>query len=384
MELIKDLPSIFEEFEESRKSGFLSVKENKEKGQPLIGVYCTFFPSEIATALDIQTVSLCAFSNETIKDAEQDLPMNLCPLIKSSYGFAKTQKCPYFYFADLVVGETTCDGKKKMYELLSNYKEVYLMELPNCLSEGGRTLWISEMKRLKNYLEHRFQRKMDEDRLREAIRAKNQERIAMNKFAHLMALDPPPMKSDELYHVLYGSSYDFDKLDFPARIDALIEKILEEYHPKQLKKKPRILLTGCPVGGDTEKVIQAIEDNGGVVVALENCGGAKPIATLTDESLIDPYEALADKYLGIGCSCLTPNPNRMKLLDTLIDEYKVDGVVEMILHACHTYNLESKQINDFCTDKKNIPYIAVETDYSSSDIGQLNTRIGAFLEMLHL
>lgn len=383
MELIKDLPSIFEEFEESRKSGFLAVKESKEEGKPLIGVYCTFFPSEIAMAMDIQTVSLCAFSDETIADAEKDLPMNLCPLIKSSYGFAKMQKCPYFYFADIVVGETTCDGKKKMYELLSEYKEVYLMELPNCLSVGGRTLWISEMKRLKNYLETRFRRTLDEDRLRQAIRTKNKERIAMNKFAHLMALDPPPMKSGELYHVLYGSSYDFDKLDFPGKIDALIEKILQEYHPEQLKKKPRILLTGCPVGGDTEKVIEAIEQNGGVVVALENCGGAKPIATLTDEALQDPFEALADKYLGIGCSCLSPNPNRIQLLDTMIEEYKVDGVVEMILHACHTYSLESKQISKFCTDKKGVPYLSVETDYSSSDIGQLNTRIGAFIEMLY-
>lgn len=383
MELIKDLPSIFEEFEESRKSGFLAVKESKEEGKPLIGVYCTFFPSEIAMAMDIQTVSLCAFSDETIADAEKDLPMNLCPLIKSSYGFAKMQKCPYFYFADIVVGETTCDGKKKMYELLSEYKEVYLMELPNCLSVGGRTLWISEMKRLKNYLETRFRRTLDEDRLRQAIRTKNKERIAMNKFAHLMALDPPPMKSGELYHVLYGSSYDFDKLDFPGKIDALIEKILQEYHPEQLKKKPRILLTGCPVGGDTEKVIEAIEQNGGVVVALENCGGAKPIATLTDEALQDPFEALADKYLGIGCSCLSPNPNRIQLLDAMIEEYKVDGVVEMILHACHTYSLESKQISKFCTDKKGVPYLSVETDYSSSDIGQLNTRIGAFIEMLY-
>lgn len=58
-------------------------------------------------------VSLCSTSDETIEEAEKDLPRNLCPLIKSSYGFGKTDKCPYFYFSDLVVGETTCDGKRK-------------------------------------------------------------------------------------------------------------------------------------------------------------------------------------------------------------------------------------------------------------------------------
>lgn len=382
MELIKDLPALFEEFEDSRKNGFLEAKKIKDEEHPLLGIYCTFFPTEIAMAMDIHTVSLCAFSGETIPDAELDLPTNLCPLIKSSYGFAKTQKCPYFYFANLVIGETTCDGKKKMYEMLSEFKDVYVMELPNSPSNGGRQLWISEIKRLKNYLEMKFERTLEENKLWEAIRTKNAERAAMNRFSHLMALDPPPMRSSDLYHVLYGSSYEFDKMDFPSKIGALIEKIMSEYNPDSLQRKPRILITGCPVGGDTEKIIEAIENNGGIVVAFENCGGAKPIATLTDETMSDPYEALADKYLGIGCSCLSPNPNRFSLLDSMIDDYKVDGVIEMILHACHTYSVESKNIERFCLEDKGIPYLSVETDYSKSDIGQLNTRIGAFVEML--
>ncbi len=382
MELIKDLPSLFEEFEDSRKNGFLEAKKIKDAGHPLLGIYCTFFPTEIADAMDIHTVSLCAFSGETIPAAELDLPANLCPLIKSSYGFAKTQKCPYFYFSDLVIGETTCDGKKKMYEMLSEFKDVYVMELPNSPSEHGRQLWITEIKRLKNYLETKFERTLSEDKLWNSIIKKNKEREALNRFSHLMALDPPPMRSNNLYHVLYGSSYEFDKMDFPEKIDALIQKIMAEYNPDTLQHKPRILVTGCPVGGDTEKVIDAIENNGGIAVAFENCGGAKPIATLTDTSGSDPYEALADKYLGIGCSCLSPNPNRLTLLDTMINEYHVDGVVEMILHACHTYNVESKNIGQFCTEDKGIPYLSVETDYTQSDIGQLNTRIGAFIEQL--
>lgn len=70
-------------------------------------------PQEIPLAAGAVVVSLCSTSDETIEEAEKDLPRNLCPLIKSSYGFGKTDKCPYFYFSDLVVGETTCDGKKE-------------------------------------------------------------------------------------------------------------------------------------------------------------------------------------------------------------------------------------------------------------------------------
>ena len=169
----------------------------------------------------------------------------------------------------------------------------------------------------------------------------------------------------------------YEKLPKPTLIAA------QEYEEgKRLDKMPRILITGCPIGGATEKVIRAVEDNGGVVVAFENCNGAKSFDKLVDEENPDVYDALARRYLNIGCSVMTPNPNRLDLLDRLIDEFKVDGVVEMTLQACHTYNVESLAIRKFVNEKKGIPYINVETDYSQADIGQLNTRIAAFIEML--
>ena len=119
MELRKELPEVFEEFAEARKNSFLAIKKIKDAGTPIVGVFCTYLPREIANAMGAAVVGLCSVSDETIPDAEKDLPRNLCPLIKSSYGFARTDKCPFFYFSDLVVGETTCDGKKKMYEMLA-------------------------------------------------------------------------------------------------------------------------------------------------------------------------------------------------------------------------------------------------------------------------
>ena len=136
------------------------------------------------------------------------------------------------------------------------------------------------------------------------------------------------------------------------------------------------------MGGATEKIIQAIKSNGAVVVTYENCTGAKSIDKLVDEDAEDVYDALARRYLNIGCSVMTPNPNRLELLGRLIDEYQVDGVVEMTLQACHTYNIESYGIRRFVNQEKGIPYISIETDYSQADIGQLNTRIAAFIEML--
>ena len=383
MELIKELPEVFEEFAEQRKSSFLAVKEAKEKGIPVVGSYCTYFPKELPMAIGAAAVSLCSMSGETIEVAEQDLPKNLCPLIKASYGFAKTDKCPYFYFSDLIVGETTCDGKKKMYELMSQFKDVYVMQLPQSQDERGRKFWRESCLELKKKLEEKFGTVITDEAVRKAVHTENRVRRALQRFYGVMKHDPAPITGLELFRVLYGSTFKLDRSSLADELNALTDKIEAEYAAgKRLDKKPRILITGCPMGGATEKVIEAIENNGGVVVTYENCSGAKAIEREVKEDTDDIYGAIADRYLGIGCSVMTPNNNRFKLLDEMIDEYKVDGVVEMVLQACHTYSVESKSVRRFVTHDKEIPYIYIETDYSKTDVGQLNTRLAAFVEML--
>lgn len=382
MELIKDLPEIFEEFAEQRQKSFLTMKEIKDKGTPVIGAYCTYFPQEIAMAMGAVTVGLCSTSDETIPIAERDLPKNLCPLVKSSYGFAVSDKCPFFYFSDVVVGETTCDGKKKMYELMKDFKNVYIMELPNTQNAEALKLWKSEIIRFKEYLEETFNVEITEEKLRHAVHVANEGRLALRRFYELMKNDPAPMDGSNLFGVLYGSQFKFDREKMPAEIDALREKIEKEYaEGEKPARKKRILLTGCPSSGAPMKVVKSIEANGGNVVCYENCGGAKSVDRLIDENADDIYQAIAERYLAIGCSVMTPNPNRYELLGRLLEEYQIEGVVEMTLQACHTYNIEAKSIEKF-VNSKGIPYMHVETDYSQTDVGQLDTRIAAFLEMI--
>ena len=350
---------------------------------PIVGVFCTYFPQELAMAIGAATVSLCSTSDETIADAEKELPANLCPLIKSSYGFAITDKCPFFYFSDLVVGETTCDGKKKMYEYMADFKDVYTMDLPNSQSPEGLKLWKSEILRFKEALEEKFGVTITDEQVREAVRVNNTARKSIKGLYEVMRNDPAPITGLDLFHVLFGSTFKFDRSLIAPEVDALTARINKEYSEgKMLEKKPRILVTGCPMGGATEKVIKAIEDNGAVVVTYESCSGAKSFDKLIDEENPDVYQAIAERYLSIGCSVMTPNPNRLELLGRLIDEFKVDGVVEMVLQACHTYNVESLGIQRFVNNEKNIPYISVETDISQSEVGQLTTRLAAFIEML--
>lgn len=383
MSLITDLPAIFDQFSDARQKGFLTVMDLKEQNVPLVGTYCTFMPQEIALAAGAVVVSLCSTSDETIEEAEKDLPRNLCPLIKSSYGFGKTDKCPYFYFSDLVVGETTCDGKKKMYEYMAEFKPVHVMQLPNSANDAAsRALWRSEILHLQSVLEQQFNCTISEQDLRAAITLKNRERAALSSFYRLGQLNPPALSGSEILKVVYGATFKFDKNALIDELNALSEKVRSEYQQgKRLEDRPRILITGCPIGGAAEKVVRAIEENGGWVVGYENCTGAKATEMQVSEEG-DVYDALTDKYLAIGCSCISPNTQRLNLLSQMIEEYQVDGVIDVILQACHTYAVESLAIKRHVRQQHDVPYMAIETDYSNSDIGQLNTRVSAFIEML--
>ncbi|RUT66039.1 hypothetical protein CKG00_06210 [Morganella morganii] len=385
MSLVTQLPSIFSDFSDARQQGFLTVMELKEQGVPLVGTYCTFMPQEIAMAAGAAVVSLCSTSDETIEEAEKTLPRNLCPLIKSSYGFGKTDKCPYFYFSDIVVGETTCDGKKKMYEYMAEFKPVHVMQLPNN-SESAESvaLWRSEIIRFQKRLEEQFGCEITEQGIRDAIDLRNRERRALTEFYRLGQLNPPAMTGREILSVVYGATFKFDKRALIGELETLTAKVRAEYAAgKQLDQRPRILITGCPIGGAAEKVVRIIEENGGWVVGYENCTGAKATEQCVDENpQADVYDALTEKYLAIGCSCISPNTQRLNMLSEMVQDYQVDGVIDVILQACHTYAVESLLINRHIREKHDIPYMAIETDYSASDTGQLATRIAAFIEML--
>lgn len=382
---MNELPKIFNEFNEARQKGFIEVKNLKDQGKKVVGTYCVFTPWEIIIAAGAVPISLCGMSEEPIQEAERHLPRNLCPLIKSSYGFAITDKCPYFYFSDMLIGETTCDGKKKMYEYLGEIKPMHVMQLPNTgKGEDAFHLWMREMYRLKERLEGEFGVEIKEEDLKAAIKLRNRERTALREFYELGKLNPPPISGLEMLKVLYGASFKMDKEEQIRDLNKITSELSANHEngiTKVSKDAKRILITGCPIGGATEKVVKLIEENGGVVVCFENCSGVKGNYVLVDEEK-EPMEALTEKYLSVPCSCMSPNNDRLKLISTLIDEYKADGVIDVILQACHTYNVESYSVKRHVTANNGIPYLSLETDYSQTDVEQLKTRIAAFIEML--
>ena len=378
------LPENFETYPEARKKAFLTMKELKEQGRRIVGVFCTFTPWELILAADAVAVVLCGIGDDNIPAAEVRLPKNLCPLIKASYGAAVTDKCPFFYFSDMVLAETTCDGKKKMYELMGELKHCHIMQLPpGRYGKGALEFWKQEVISVKEDLEQFYGITITEQKIRDAIHLRNRERKAVLDFFEVARLKPSPITGYEIMTVISSNEFSPDleeKIAYLEKRTAELKNLYErEYKGKP--SRPRILITGCPVTGVMDKVIKRIEEMGADVVGYENCCGPREKKDPIDETK-DPITAIAEKYLRVNCSVMSPNPGRLEALGTQIDEYQVDGVVEVLLQACHTFAFESDAVKTFVTREKNIPYLALTTDYSTADQGQIDTRLNAFVEML--
>ncbi|NMB08918.1 MAG: 2-hydroxyacyl-CoA dehydratase [Tissierellia bacterium] len=378
-------PKIMEEVEALRGINSVAIKEAHEAGRKVVGQYCVFSPQEIALAADAISVSLCGTTQEPIEEAEKELPRNLCPLIKSSYGFAITDKCPYFYFSDVLLAETTCDGKKKMYELMGKLKPMHVMNLPQTSKgEDALEMWKNEMVKFKEFLEKELDVEITDEKLKDAIKLMNKERDVQKRLHKLNAHKPAPLTGMDLMLAQWLKGFNIDK---EAGIE-LLERLIDEVEERMEKgiyafdeNAPRILLTGTPIGSGSEKVLKILEESGASVVALENCTGYKGLDIMVDEDK-DPITALAEKYLSTPCSCMTPNNDRLDLIKRLAEEYQVDGVVDLTWQACHTYNVESFTVRNFVRDELGLPFLQIETDYSDSDIGQIKVRVEAFLETI--
>lgn len=379
------LPRTFEEFDEARRQAFVRVMDYKRTGGRLVGYLCSYTPLEVIDAAGAAAVGLCGPSPETIPAAEAVLPANLCPLVKSTYGFALSDKCPFTYFSDLIVGETTCDGKKKMYELLGELKDTYVLHLPPGRGRSWEAdAWHEEVRLLKEELERRFDVEITDGALREAARRRNRLRRAVVEVLGLQRPCPPALGSTELLSTLMAGSFSLDVEAYAAQLEALAAERRAACEVGEGPVPPgakRLMVTGCPLGGVLDKVGKTIEECGGVVVCPDDCAGERAASMPVDEGAPDILRAIADRYLAVDCSVMTPNDARLEGILRRVGQYRVDGVVEVVLTACHTFNVESARVAA-AVEGSGVPYLKLETGYSHGDAGQVGTRIAAFIETL--
>jgi benzoyl-CoA reductase/2-hydroxyglutaryl-CoA dehydratase subunit BcrC/BadD/HgdB len=360
--------------------------EHKAKGGKVFGTFCLYVPDEIINALGGISAGLCAGTDFASASAEVDLPRNLCALIKAFYGFKVAKVCPYLESTDIVIGETTCDGKTKAYEVLAERHPVYIIELPHRKNEDTYKLWKAEIAKFTKMAEELTGEKLTVEKLSAAIKLQNDKRRALQRLARLRWAKPVPISGKDALLINQIAFY-----DDPTRFTASVNKLCDELEQRVKdgvgvfpKDAISLMTSGTPYAIPNWKLHHVVESSGYPIVAEESCVGSRYFSETVDESattLEAMIEAIAKRYMNIHCACFTPNTERM---DDIVDLYKksgAKGVINYTLTFCTPYLVESNIVKKRM-DKEDIPVLLLESDYSMGDMEQLQTRVQAFAESL--
>jgi benzoyl-CoA reductase/2-hydroxyglutaryl-CoA dehydratase subunit BcrC/BadD/HgdB len=331
---------------------------------------------------------LCAGADFGTEQAERYLPRNTCALIKSFFGFSLEKVCPYLESCDLIVGENTCDGKKKAYETFKDMVkgEFLALDMPNTKSDEGRALLERSYRDLIVALERVSGKAITVDSLKAGIETVNRKRAAMHRLAELRRANPAPISG--LDALLANQVFFYDD---PERFTDSVNKLCDELE-RRIEKKigvasesaPRILLSGCPMAVPNWKLPSIIESVGAVVVGEESCIGERGTQNLVSndgESVDALIENLVDRYFTIDCAVFTPNPGRSEHTLQIAGDVKADGVIHHALQFCTPYQMEAPLLERH-VEGNGLPVLRIDTDYSQEDVGQLRTRVEAFVEQI--
>lgn len=360
--------------------------EAQKEGRKVFGTFCVYVPDEVVIAANGIVTGLCGGSQFWVPDGETVLPKSTCPLVKASVGARLGRTCPFFRIADIYIGETTCDAKKKAYEILGEDVPMYVMDLPQMKRPKDIVKWKEEIADFAGTVEEVTGNEITFEKLQEAIKICNDRRRAIERVYNARKADKVPISGRDCLLMIQIAFF-----DDPVRCAQMCNRLadeLEERIAQGISVVPegtkRILVSGTPMAVPNWKLHQIIETSGGIVVCEEMCTGTRYFEHLVDEScttLDEQYMALSQRYMKNNCACFTPNTGRIDDIIRLCKEYKVDGVIDCNLKFCCLYDTEKSNVNR-ALKEAGIPVLSIETDYADSDAEQLRTRIGAFIEML--
>jgi len=368
----------------------LRVKElldGKQEGHKVVGSFCVFVPEEIVRAADATLVGLCTGAEFATEDVEKVLPRNTCALIKSAFGFKLGKVCPYIESADMIVGENTCDGKKKSYEVLDTLvPNLYVMDLPQKKSDEGRALLRAEYDKFRETVQNLTGVTIDAARLKKGIDIVNNKRKAIHRLSELRKADPVPISG--LDALLINQVFFYDD---PVRFTDSVNKICDELEVRVREGKgvcpkgsPRLLLSGCPMAVPNWKLPWVIETSGAVIVGEESCVGERGTRNLTDgagSTMEELMEAIVDRYFKVDCAIFTPNPDRLEHVKQMARDYQATGVIHYGLQFCQPYQIEALSVEK-ALEEAGTATLRIDTDYSMEDVEQIKTRVEAFVERI--
>ena len=379
--------SIFDTIEKYYKDYGVRAKELKKEGKKMIGYVCSFVPLEIITAAGCIPFRVRGNIHEPITKGDTLLETIVCPYYRSCFDLSAKQK--YDFLSGMVIPHG-CDSMVRSYSAWSYslpYPYFHFVNIPSVCVESSFEFFGAELNAFRKSLEKFVGKSITDDDLARAIRVHNENRGKVRALYEFRKADPPLISGTELTMMLtVGSSLPI------WEANTLFDQVLAEIHRReksQLKKGPRLLMDGACI--DNIELIKLVEELGGNVVADTICNGARDYFPRTDEGG-NPIDALAHRYLDkINCP-KTYRENKAGTFEgdmasrfgdigTYAKEFKANGAILYVYKYCDPFGFEVPARKAYY-QSINIPLLHLEDIYSAGTMGQLRTRIQAFLEMI--
>jgi len=365
----------------------LRARELKEEGKTVIGYICSFVPVEMITAAGCTPFRIRGDVNEPITKGDNLLETIVCPFIRSCFDLSVKGK--YDFITGMVIPHA-CDSITRSFSTWSYSLDLpytHFVNIPSVVKESSFEFFEAELGAFKKSLEKFIGHEITSDQISEAISLHNDYRKKIKALYEFRKGNPPMITGRELTKVLtVGTS-------LPVKeANQLIDDVLAEIDNREtspLQAGPRILLDGACI--DNVEIAGLVEDLGGNVVADTLCNGTRDTFPLVDSDR-EPIEALAHRYLDdINCpKTYRENvagtfegdcANRFGDIGSFAKEYNVDGAILYVYRYCDPFGFEVPARKAYY-ESIDVPLLHLEDEYSAGTIGQLKTRIQAFLEMI--
>jgi len=355
------------------------IRKWKDGGGRAVGYFCCAMPEEIITAAGMLPVRIRGTGSQGTELSDSCFSSTNCSFPRHAFNLALQGE---FDFLDGLVLFNSCDHLRRVYDhwiRRINTPFVQILSLPKKAETPQVEFFRDNLAELRGLMEKHFGVEITDDKLREQIKIHNETRRLLKQLYELRKADNPPITGAETLAVTVAST----AMPKP-RYNELLRELLDELSSAEgvTGYRARLMIIGSIL--DDPAYLEVIEDQGGLVVTDSQCFGTRMMWETVDESISDPLLALAQYSVADRPSCprmFTEYERRSQYIRNMIRDFNVDGVVFERLAFCEQWGFEQYPIyNDF--KEWNIPLLMLDREYILSGVGQLRTRIQAFLETI--
>ncbi len=346
-------------------------------GGKVVAYFCSYVPEEIMHAAGILPIRVRATGSTETEDGDTYLSNYNCTFTRHVLDLVLKDK---FDFIDGMVAMNSCDHVRRLFDIVNQKAPRAFMQflnVPHISADSTRAWYLREITALRRNLESHFGVEISDEKLLESIRLYNETRALLRAIHETRKSENPPLSGAEMLGITVSATA-MPKEELNTMLRALLEELGSR--PKRNNYRARIMLVAGLL--DDPNFLKVIEEQGALIVTESLCFGSRYFWNQADES-IPPMEALADRYINHPpCPrMIADHDRRFAFIREMTEEYSAEGIICARLKFCDLWAGESALLR-WSTREADLPLLLLEKEYTPGGLGQLRTRVQAFIESM--